>query len=162
MVCFLKKNIWFLPCSPFIHIFLSFFSHPLFLSLSISTAKLSGGVAVIKVGGASEVEVGEKKDRITDALNATKAAVEEGILPGGGTALLYASQALGNLKTENFDQSVGVKIVRNAIRVPCQSICDNAGLEGAVVVGKLLDHAKGNAHSSYGRCFLFMYIFFVP
>jgi len=113
-------------------------------------AKLSGGVAVIKVGGASEVEVAEKKDRITDALNATKAAVEEGILPGGGTALLYASQVLGDVQTENFDQSVGVKIVRNAIRVPCQSICDNAGLEGAVVVGKLLDHSKGNAHSSHG------------
>jgi len=96
------------------------------------------------------VEVAEKKDRITDALNATKAAVEEGILPGGGTALLYASQVLGEVQTENFDQSVGVKIVRNAIRVPCQSICDNAGLEGAVVVGKLLDHSKGNAHSSHG------------
>jgi chaperonin GroEL len=84
-------------------------------------AKLSGGVAVIKVGGASEVEVGEKKDRITDALNATRAAVDEGILPGGGTALLYASQALNDLKTENFDQSVGVKIVRNAIRYAWRS-----------------------------------------
>jgi chaperonin GroEL len=113
-------------------------------------AKLSGGVAVIKVGGASEVEVAEKKDRITDALNATRAAVEEGILPGGGTALLYASQVLDNLETKDFDQSVGVKIVRNAIRVPCMSIANNAGLDGAVVVGKLLDHAKGNANSSYG------------
>ena len=79
-------------------------------------AKLSGGVAVIKVGGASEVEVGEKKDRITDALHATKAAVEEGIVPGGGVALLYASQVLDNMKMDNFDQEVGVKIVRNAIR----------------------------------------------
>ena len=113
-------------------------------------AKLSGGVAVIKVGGASEVEVGEKKDRVTDALHATRAAVDEGIVAGGGTALLYASQALDSLKLENFDQEVGVKIVRSAIRVPCQTICDNAGLEGAVVVGKLLDHAKGNTKSSYG------------
>ena len=113
-------------------------------------AKLSGGVAVINVGGSSEVEVGEKKDRVTDALHATRAAVEEGIVAGGGTALLYASQALDDLKLANFDQDVGVKIVRAAIRVPCQTICDNAGLEGAVVVGKLLDHAKGKTNSSYG------------
>lgn len=79
-------------------------------------AKLSGGVAVIKVGGASEVEVGEKKDRIVDALAATKAAVDEGIVPGGGTALLYASQTLDTVKLENFDQEVGVRIVRQAIR----------------------------------------------
>ena len=113
-------------------------------------AKLSGGVAIIKVGGVSEVEVGEKKDRIIDALNATKAAVAEGIVAGGGTALLYASQVLDGLKLENFDQDVGVKIVKTAIRVPTQTIADNAGFQGAVVVGKLLEHAKGNLHSTYG------------
>merc|ERR1711968_338649 len=82
-------------------------------------AKLSGGVAVIKVGGASEVEVGEKKDRVTDALNATRAAVEEGIVPGGGTALLHASKTLDNDSYENFDQNVGKDIIQRAIRVPC-------------------------------------------
>jgi chaperonin GroEL len=103
-------------------------------------AKLSGGVAVIKVGGASEVEVGEKKDRIVDALNATRAAVEEGIVAGGGSALLYASRALDKLQGENFDQGVGIKVIKNAIRVPCRTICDNAGHEGAVVVQKVLQH----------------------
>lgn len=102
-------------------------------------AKMSGGVAVIKVGGSSEVEVGEKKDRIDDALNATRAAVEEGIVPGGGIALLYASRNLSALKETlpNYDQQVGVDIVRKALQIPCKSIADNAGLEGAVVVGKL-------------------------
>src|SRR6185369_8969949 len=91
-------------------------------------AKLSGGVAVIKVGGASEVEVGEKKDRIVDALNATRAAVEEGILPGGGTGLLKASaNALKELKPENFDQQLGVNIVKEAIKRPARMIVDNAG-----------------------------------
>lgn len=104
-------------------------------------AKLSGGVAVIKVGGVSEVEVSERKDRFTDALNATRAAVEEGIVPGGGTALLLASRdALENLKGENFDQNVGIDIVRKALRVPCLSIARNAGAEGSVVVEKLLSH----------------------
>lgn len=104
-------------------------------------AKLSGGVAVIKVGGVSEVEVSERKDRFTDALNATRAAVEEGIVPGGGTALLLASRdALANLKGDNFDQNVGVDIVRKALRVPCFSIARNAGVEGSVVVEKLLSH----------------------
>lgn len=105
-------------------------------------AKLSGGVAVLKVGGASEVEVGEKKDRITDALNATKAAVEEGIVPGGGTALVYASRTLDQIKAKciNFDQQVGVGIVERAIRVPAATIAKNAGKEGAVIIGKLLDH----------------------
>lgn len=102
-------------------------------------AKLSGGVAVLKVGGASEVEVGEKKDRITDALNATRAAVEEGIVPGGGVALLYASRDLDKLPTANFDQRQGVQIIMNALRVPAKTIADNAGFEGAVVVGKLLE-----------------------
>lgn len=102
-------------------------------------AKLSGGVAVIKVGGASEMEVGEKKDRVDDALNATRAAVEEGIVPGGGTALLYASINLDDdVKTDNYDQQVGVDIIKRALQVPCKTIANNAGMEGAVVVGQLL------------------------
>ncbi|KAN0039270.1 hypothetical protein ACTA71_001464 [Dictyostelium dimigraforme] len=101
-------------------------------------AKISGGVAVIRVGGASEVEVGEKKDRITDALNATKAAVEEGIVPGGGTALLYSTLALKKIKMDNFDQTIGVKIVRDALLIPCKTIANNAGVEGSVVIGRLL------------------------
>ncbi|XP_077252747.1 chaperonin CPN60-2, mitochondrial-like isoform X1 [Tasmannia lanceolata] len=102
-------------------------------------AKLSGGVAVLKIGGASETEVAEKKDRVTDALNATKAAVEEGIVPGGGVALLYASKELSKLDTANFDQKVGVQIIQNALKTPVYTIASNAGVEGAVVVGKLLE-----------------------
>ncbi|KAF3793522.1 Chaperonin [Nymphaea thermarum] len=102
-------------------------------------AKLSGGIAVIKIGGASEAEVGEKKDRVTDALNATKAAVEEGIVPGGGVALLYASRELEKLQTANLDQKVGVQIIQNALKTPVYTIASNAGVEGAVVVGKLLE-----------------------
>ncbi|KAJ0111755.1 hypothetical protein Patl1_01647 [Pistacia atlantica] len=102
-------------------------------------AKLSGGVAVLKVGGASETEVGEKKDRVTDALNATKAAVEEGIVPGGGVALLYASKELDKLQTANFDQKIGVQIIQNALKMPVYTIASNAGVEGSVVVGKLLE-----------------------
>ncbi|XP_072963726.1 chaperonin CPN60-2, mitochondrial [Typha angustifolia] len=102
-------------------------------------AKLSGGVAVLKIGGASEAEVGEKKDRVTDALNATKAAVEEGIVPGGGVALLYASKELEKLQTANFDQKIGVQIIQNALKTPVHTIAANAGVEGAVVVGKLLE-----------------------
>ena len=107
-------------------------------------AKLSGGVAVIKVGGASEIEVSEKKDRVVDALNATRAAVEEGILPGGGTALLKASaNALNDIRPENFDQSLGVSIIKKAITRPARTIVENAGAEGSVVVGKLTsEHAK--------------------
>jgi chaperonin GroEL len=101
--------------------------------------KLSGGVAVLKVGGASEVEVNEKKDRITDALNATRAAVEEGIVPGGGVALLYASKSLDQLKLDNFDQQVGVDVVRKACQIPCRLICDNAGAEGSLIVHQLLE-----------------------
>ncbi|GAB4817265.1 hypothetical protein N2152v2_004311 [Parachlorella kessleri] len=114
-------------------------------------AKLSGGVAILKVGGASEVEVGEKKDRITDALNATKAAVEEGIVPGGGTALVYASRTLDSIKAkcENFDQTVGVGIIQKAIRMPAKTIADNAGEEGAVIVGKLLEAAKDDETLGY-------------
>ncbi|KAK9991604.1 hypothetical protein SO802_026589 [Lithocarpus litseifolius] len=101
--------------------------------------KLSGGVAVLKIGGASETEVSEKKDRVTDALNATKAAVEEGIVPGGGVALLFASKELEKLETANFDQKIGVQIIQNALKTPVYTIACNAGVEGAVVVGKLLE-----------------------
>ena len=104
-------------------------------------AKLGGGVAVIKVGGHSEVEVGEKKDRYDDALNATRAAVAEGIVPGGGTALLKASAQLDSIEVDNFDQKLGVSIIRNAIRRPVRTIVDNAGEEGSVVVGRLLSDA---------------------
>jgi chaperonin GroEL len=102
-------------------------------------AKLAGGVAVIRVGGATEVEVKEKKDRVEDALNATRAAVEEGVLPGGGVALLRAIPALDTVKVENSDQKTGVDIVRKAIRAPARQIVDNSGADGAVVVGKLLE-----------------------
>ncbi|XP_044495448.1 chaperonin CPN60-like 2, mitochondrial isoform X2 [Mangifera indica] len=102
-------------------------------------SKLSGGVAVFKVGGASEAEVGERKDRVTDALNATKAAVEEGIVPGGGVALLYASKSLENVQTQNEDQRRGVQIIQNALKAPTYTIASNAGFDGSVVVGKLLD-----------------------
>ncbi|MDX3978163.1 chaperonin GroEL [Shinella sp.] len=100
-------------------------------------AKLAGGVAVIRVGGSTEVEVKEKKDRVDDALHATRAAVEEGILPGGGVALLRAVKALDSLSTPNQDQRVGVDIVRRAIEAPVRQIAENAGAEGSVVVGKL-------------------------
>lgn len=102
-------------------------------------AKLSGGVAVIKVGGSSEVEVGEKKDRMDDALNATRAAVEEGIVPGGGTALLKASLVLKDIQTANFDQRLGVDLIRAAIQKPIRTIVSNAGEEGSVVVGQILE-----------------------
>src|SRR6185437_3819139 len=105
-----------------------------------------GGVAVIRVGGATEVEVKEKKDRVDDALNATRAAVEEGVLPGGGVALLRAIKALDGLKVDNSDQKTGVEIVRKAIQTPAKQIIDNSGGDGAVVVGKLLE----NASYSYG------------
>jgi chaperonin GroEL len=102
-------------------------------------AKLTGGVAVIKVGGASEVEVNEVKDRLQDALCATKCAIEEGIVTGGGTALLYSTRrVLSDLKLQNFDQNVGVSIVKAALRQPCATIVKNAGEEGAVVVETLL------------------------
>jgi len=102
-------------------------------------AKLAGGVAVIKVGGATETEVKERKDRVDDALHATRAAVEEGIVAGGGVALLYASRALDGLTGDNEDQNVGIKIVRRALQAPCRQIAENAGSDGAVVVGKLLE-----------------------
>jgi chaperonin GroEL len=102
-------------------------------------AKLAGGVAVIKVGGSSEIEVKERKDRVDDALNATRAAVEEGIVPGGGTALLYASRALDDTKGLNDDQTRGIDIVRKALQAPLRQIAQNAGHDGAVVAGKLID-----------------------
>jgi chaperonin GroEL len=104
-------------------------------------AKLAGGVAVIKVGGSTEVEVKERKDRVDDALHATRAAVEEGIVPGGGTALLYATKVLENLKGANEDQTRGVDIVRKAISAPIKQIAENAGVDGVLVAGKLLDQA---------------------
>src|SRR5476651_588438 len=108
-------------------------------------AKLAGGVAVIRVGGATEVEVKERKDRVDDALNATKAAVEEGIIPGGGTALLYASKILKDLTGDNEDQTQGIAIVRRAIQYPIRIIVQNAGQEASIVVGKLLEQ-KSNTY----------------
>ena len=105
-------------------------------------AKLAGGVAVIKVGGASELEVKEKKDRVDDALHATRAAVKEGIVPGGGVALLYATKALDKVKPENDDQRVGVEIVRKALQAPIRQIAANAAVDGSVIVGKLLEAGK--------------------
>ena len=109
-------------------------------------AKLAGGVAVIRVGGATEVEVKEKKDRVDDALHATRAAVEEGILPGGGVALLRAAKALDSVQTDNTDQKHGVEIVRRAIEAPARQIAENAGAEGSIVIGKL----REKADFSYG------------
>jgi chaperonin GroEL len=106
--------------------------------------KLSGGVAVIKVGGASEVEVKEKKDRIDDALHATRAAVKEGVVAGGGCALLYATKALGKIAVLNQDQKVGVDIIRRALQAPIRQIAENAGIDGALVVGKLLESKDTN------------------
>ena len=102
-------------------------------------AKLAGGVAVIKVGGATEVEVKERKDRVDDALHATRAAVEEGIVPGGGTALLYSTKTLDGLEGANDDQTRGVDIVRRALQAPVRQIATNAGHDGAVVAGKLIE-----------------------
>jgi len=108
-------------------------------------AKLAGGVAVIKVGGATEIEVKEKKDRVDDALNATRAAVEEGIVPGGGVALLHASKGI-KVKGDNPDQEAGINIVRRALQAPIRQIAENAGVEGSIVVGKVL----GQKSASYG------------
>ena len=107
-------------------------------------AKISGGVAVLRVGGASEVEVKEKKDRIDDALNATRAAVKEGVVAGGGTALLYSIKALDKLSPVNQDQKVGIDIIRKACEAPIRQIAENAGVDGAVVAGKLLESTDSN------------------
>jgi chaperonin GroEL len=106
-------------------------------------AKLAGGVAVIRVGGATEVEVKEKKDRVDDALNATRAAVEEGVVPGGGTALLHSIKSLAKLEGANSDQNVGIDIVRRALQSPIRQIAENSGFDGAVVAGKVLE-GKGS------------------
>jgi chaperonin GroEL len=103
-------------------------------------AKLAGGVAVIRVGGATEIEVKEKKDRVDDALHATKAAVEEGIVPGGGTALLRAKAAVGALKNENQEVQSGINIVLRALEAPIRQIAENAGVEGSIVVSKITDN----------------------
>ena len=102
-------------------------------------AKLAGGVAVIKVGGSSEVEVKERKDRVDDALNATRAAVEEGIVPGGGVALLWAAKSM-KAKGDNEDQEAGINIIRRALQAPIRQIAENAGVEGSIVVGKVSDN----------------------
>ena len=107
-------------------------------------AKLSGGVAVLNVGGASEVEVKEKKDRVEDAMNATRAAVEEGVVPGGGVALLYTKKILDSIKLENPDQQVGINIVKKAIERPIRQIAKNAGVDGSIIVGKLLEQDNEN------------------
>jgi chaperonin GroEL len=110
-------------------------------------AKLAGGVAIIRVGGATEIEVKERKDRVDDAMHATRAAVEEGVVAGGGVALLYASNVLGKLNLANNDQKVGVDIVRRALQAPARQIFENAGVDGAIIVGKLLE--KGDANHGY-------------
>ncbi|MGF1445389.1 MAG: chaperonin GroEL [Pikeienuella sp.] len=107
-------------------------------------AKLAGGVAVIRVGGATEVEVKERKDRVDDALNATRAAVQEGVVPGGGVALIHASRALANWEGENADQTTGGAIVRRALQQPLRQIAENAGLDGGVVAGKVLESTDAN------------------
>jgi len=106
-------------------------------------AKLAGGVAIVRVGGSTEVEVKERKDRVDDALNATRAAVEEGIVPGGGVALLKAIKTLDGLKGDNADQDAGIAIVRRALQAPIRQIAENAGVEGSIVVGKILENASG-------------------
>jgi chaperonin GroEL len=110
-------------------------------------AKLAGGVAIIRVGGATEVEVKERKDRVEDAMHATRAAVEEGVVAGGGVTLLYAGKALGKLKPENDDQKVGIDIVRRALQAPARQIFENAGVDGSIIVGKLLE--KGDANHGF-------------
>jgi len=112
-------------------------------------AKLTGGVCIIKVGGYSEVEVNEKKDRIDDALHATRAALEAGIVPGGGCALLYAGLALESVKGDNFDQNVGIDIIREACRSPISKIVENAGKEGGVVISRLIE-GKNNLNKRMG------------
>ncbi len=110
-------------------------------------AKLAGGVAIIRVGGSTEVEVKERKDRVDDAMHATRAAVEEGVVPGGGVTLLYAGQALGRLNPENNDQKVGIDIVRRALQAPPRQIYENAGADASVIVGKLLE--KGDVNHGF-------------
>jgi len=105
-------------------------------------AKLAGGVAVIKVGGATEIEVKERKDRVDDALNATRAAVEEGVVPGGGVALVHAGKVLADLKGDNADQVAGIAIIRRALQAPLRQIAENAGVDGSVVAGKIVENTS--------------------
>ncbi|MEQ9243748.1 chaperonin GroEL [Roseovarius indicus] len=105
-------------------------------------AKLAGGVAVIKVGGATEIEVKERKDRVDDALNATRAAVQEGVVPGGGVALVHAGKVLANLTGDNADQTAGIAIIRKALQAPLRQIAENAGIDGSVVAGKIVENAS--------------------
>jgi chaperonin GroEL len=120
-------------------------------------AKLAGGVAVIKVGGATEIEVKERKDRVDDAMHATRAAVEEGIVPGGGVALLYATKALEKVVPGNDDQRVGVDIVRKAIQAPVRQIVSNAGADASVIVGKLLEQKdKNHGFDAYNETYVDM------
>jgi chaperonin GroEL len=107
-------------------------------------AKLAGGVAVIRVGGSTEIEVKEKKDRVDDAMHATRAAVEEGVVAGGGAALLYAAAVLDSLKPANNDQKVGIDIVKKALLYPARQIAENSGTDGSIIVGKLLDSKDHN------------------
>jgi len=107
-------------------------------------AKLAGGVAIIRVGGATEVEVKERKDRVEDAMHATRAAVEEGVVAGGGVALLHSIKALARLRSGNDDQKVGIDIVRRALQTPARQIIENAGADGSVIIGKLLEKADAN------------------
>ena len=109
-------------------------------------AKLAGGVAVIRVGGATEIEVKEKKDRVEDALNATRAAVEEGIVPGGGVALLRAKKSVGKLTNDNADVQAGINIVLKALEAPIRQIAENSGVEGSIVVNKIME----NKSETYG------------
>jgi chaperonin GroEL len=109
-------------------------------------AKLAGGIAVIRVGGATEIEVKERKDRVDDALNATRAAIQEGVVPGGGVALVHAGKVLSTLRGDNGDQDAGIKIVRRAIQAPLRQIAGNAGVDGSVVVGKVIE----NDSASFG------------
>ena len=105
-------------------------------------AKLAGGVAVIKVGGATEIEVKERKDRVDDALNATRAAVQEGVVPGGGVALVHAGKVLRGLKGDNADQAAGIAIIRKALQAPLSQIAENAGVDGSVVAGKIVENSS--------------------
>ncbi|HBA41813.1 MAG TPA: molecular chaperone GroEL, partial [Alphaproteobacteria bacterium] len=107
-------------------------------------AKLAGGVAVIRVGGATEVEVKERKDRVDDSLSATRAAVEEGVVPGGGATLVYAAKALDKLVPGNDDQKAGIAIVRKALQAPARQIAENAGVDGSIIVGKLMESKDKN------------------
>ena len=114
-------------------------------------AKLAGGVAVIRVGGSTEVEVKERKDRVDDAMHATRAAVEEGVLPGGGVALLRAAKALDDVRFDNADQKTGIEIVRRAIEAPVRQIAENAGAEGSIIVGKLREKPRSSALAGMPR-----------